>query len=117
MLSAQLAKLAQGMTDGFGGESASKSIRADINKKLAVIGMPYLWDPDHSTAQLGDLVTKDANEYKIFAWMPLILASASFSVAAVLYARPLITPVAIVCLVCYKYVKKPYGWGIRQVKL
>ena len=62
-----------------------------------------------------DLVTKAPNEYRLFAMMPLLLSSAAFSLGAVLYAKPIITPVAMVCLVCYKYVKKPYGWGIRQV--
>jgi hypothetical protein len=23
--------------------------------------------------------------------------------------------VAVLCLIAYKYVKKPYGWGIQQV--
>lgn len=103
------------MTDGVGGEIASKSIRTDINKKLSVLGMPYLWDSKHSTAQLVDLVTKDPNEYRLFAMMPLILAKASVSLFAVLYAKPLITPVAAGCLYMYKHVKKPFGWGIRQV--
>jgi hypothetical protein len=62
-----------------------------------------------------DLVTKDPNEYRLFAMMPLLLSSAAFSLGAVLYAKPIITPLAMVCLVCYKYVKKPFGWGIRQV--
>ena len=50
-----------------------------------------------------------------YAMMPLLLSSAAFSLGAVLYAKPIITPLAMVCLVCYKYVKKPFGWGIRQV--
>lgn len=47
--------------------------------------------------------------------MPLILASSSVSLGMVLYSRPLITPVAIIALYLYKHVKKPFGWGIRQV--
>ena len=78
MVGAQVARLVQGMTDGAGGESASKSIRLDINRKLSTLAMPYLWDPAHSTAQLVDLVAKDPEEYRLFAMMPLILASASF---------------------------------------
>ena len=35
-----------------GGEAASKTIRNDLQGKLAVLGMPYLWDPAHSTAQV-----------------------------------------------------------------
>ena len=31
-----------------------------------------------------------------------MLSSAAFSLVAVLYAKPLITPVALVCLVAYK---------------
>lgn len=73
------------------------------------------WDPEHSTAQLVDLVTKNPQEYGFFAMMPLILASSSVSLGMVLYARPLITPVAIIALYLYKHVKKPFGWGIRQV--
>ena len=76
--------------------------------------MPYLWDPEHSTAQLEDLVTKDPGQFQLFARLPLMLSSAAFSLGAVLYAKPLITPVAFACLVAYKYVKTPYGWGIRQ---
>ena len=34
---------------------------------------------------------------------------------AIIYAQPIIAPPAAVCLVLYKYVKKPFGWGIRQV--
>ena len=115
MLGAQFTRLFQGITDGVGGEGATKSIRLDVNKKLSVLAMPYLWDPSHSTAQLVDLVTKDPNEYRLFAMMPLLLSSAAFSLSAVLYAKPIITPVAVVCLIAYKYVKKPFGWGIRQV--
>ena len=115
MIGAQFTSLFQGMTDGHGGEVASKSIRLDINKKLSVLGMPYLWDPNHSTAQLEDLVTKDPGQFQLFARLPLMLSSAAFSLCAVLYAKPLITPIAFVCLIAYKYVKKAYGWGIRQV--
>ena len=77
--------------------------------------MPYLWDPEHSTAQLVDLVTKDPNEYRLFAMMPLLLSSAAFSLSVVMYAQPIITPAAVLALFAYKYVKKPFGWGIRQV--
>jgi hypothetical protein len=62
----------------------------------------YLWDPAHSTAQLEDLVTKDPSQFELFARLPLMLSSAAFSLVAVLYAKPLITPVALVCLVAYK---------------
>jgi hypothetical protein len=58
---------------------------------------------------------KGSQEYGFFAMMPLILASSSVSLSMVLYSRPLITPVAIVALYLYKHVKKPFGWGIRQV--
>lgn len=44
-----------------------------------------------------------------------MLSSAAFSLGAVLYAKPLITPVAVLCLFAYRHVKKPVGWGIRQV--
>jgi ABC-type multidrug transport system ATPase subunit len=115
MLGTQLTRLFQGLTDGVGGELASKSIRVDVNQKLKVLAMPYLWDPQHSTAQLTDLVTKDPNEYRIFSMLPLLLSSAAFSIGTVLYARPVIAPFAVACLGCYKYVKKPFGWSIRQV--
>lgn len=75
----------------------------------------YLWDPGHSTAQLEDLVTKDPDQFELFARLPLMLSSAAFSLGAVIYAKPLVTPIAILCLVGYKYVKRPFGWGIRQV--
>lgn len=42
MLGAQVTRLLQGVTDGIGGEGASKSIRLDINAKLRKLGMPYL---------------------------------------------------------------------------
>lgn len=53
MLGAQVTRLLQGVTDGIGGEGASKSIRLDINTKLRKLGMPYLVrgrkieQPDH----------------------------------------------------------------------
>jgi hypothetical protein len=71
-----------------GGEVASRSIRLDINRKLAKLGMPYLWDPSHSTAQLEDVVTKDPGQFQLFARLPLMLSSAAFSLGAVLYAKP-----------------------------
>lgn len=67
---------------------ASRSIRLDINRKLAKLGMPYLWDPSHSTAQLEDVVTKDPGQFQLFARLPLMLSSAAFSLGAVLYAKP-----------------------------
>jgi ABC-type multidrug transport system fused ATPase/permease subunit len=60
-------------------------------------------------------VTKDPQEYGFFAMMPLILAASSVSLGMVLYSRPLITPFAVIALYLYKHVKKPFGWGIRQV--
>lgn len=111
----QFTKFFQHTTDGVGGEVASREIRLAINKKLSVLAMPYLWDPGHSTAQLEDVVTKNPSQFQMFARLPLMLSSAAFSLAAVLYAKPLITPVAVLCLIAYKYVKKPYGWGIQQV--
>lgn len=117
MLGAQLTRFLQGMTDGVGGEGASKSIRLDINEKLRLLAMPYLWDPGHSTAQMVDLVTKDPNEYRLFAMMPLLLSSAGFSLCAVLYAKPIITPGAIIALYAYKYVKKPFGACTRLIVL
>ncbi len=42
MLGAQVTRLLQGVTDGIGGEGASKSIRVDINVKLRKLAMPYL---------------------------------------------------------------------------
>eukprot|EP01043_Picozoa_sp_COSAG02_P016625 COSAG02_NODE_736_length_17865_cov_9.190420_5_plen_325_part_00 len=107
----QVTRLLQGMTDGTGGEKASKSIRLDMSEKLGVLGMPYLWSPDHSTAQLEDVVTKDPKQlFGRYSRLPHMLCSTAFSLCAVLYARPLITPVALACLVAYKYVKKPFGW-------
>ena len=115
MIGAQVTRLFQGITDGAGGESASKSIRLGISKKLNVLGMPYLWDPAHSTAQLEDTVSSDPDAFTQYARLPLMLSSVIFSLSTVLYAKPLITPVAVACLVAYKYVKAPFGWGIRQV--
>jgi len=63
------------------------------------------------------VVTKDPKQlFGRYSRLPLMLSSTTFSLCAVLYAKPLITPVAITCLIAYKYVKKPFGWGIRQVK-
>ena len=59
VIGAQFTRLFQHTTDGVGGEVASRSIRLDVNKKLSVLAMPYLWDPVHSTAQLEAVVTKD----------------------------------------------------------
>ena len=101
--------------DGMGGETASKSIRLAVQKKLSVLGMPYLWDPDHSTAQLSDTVMKDPQDYQMFAIMPTILCQAAVSLGAIGYANPLLVPIAAVVLFLYKFVKKPFGWGIRQV--
>ena len=62
-------------------------------------------------------MTKDPKQlFGRYSRLPLMLSSTTFSLCAVLYAKPLITPVAITCLIAYKYVKKPFGWGIRQVK-
>jgi hypothetical protein len=32
-----------------------------------------------------------------------------------LLAWQIITPIACACLVAYRFVKAPYGWGIQQV--
>ena len=40
VVGSQLTTLFQYLTDGVGGERASKSIRLDLNKKLSVLGMP-----------------------------------------------------------------------------
>ncbi len=116
MVGAQVTRLLQGLTDGAGGEVASKSIRLGLSAKLSKLGMPYLWDPGHSTAQLEDVVTKDPKQlFGRYSRLPLMLSSTAFSLCAVLYAKPLITPIAVACLIAYKYVKQPFGWGIRQV--
>ena len=100
---------------GFGLEKASKTIRNDVNKKLRVLAMPYLWDPKNSTAQLSDLVTRNPEEFQCFAWIPMIISAALLSLGAVVWSQPLLTPVAAVALYLQKYVKAPFGWAIRQV--
>jgi ABC-type multidrug transport system fused ATPase/permease subunit len=114
-LASQLVQLGSKMGYGFGSEAASKTIRKDINKKLSVLAMPYLWDPKNSTAALSDLVTRNPQEFEAFAWMPLIVSAGSLSLGAIVFSQPLLTPVAIACLWLYKYVKKPFGWAIRQI--
>jgi ABC-type multidrug transport system fused ATPase/permease subunit len=115
MLASQGSKLLKGVTQGYGGEAASKSIRLDLQGKLSVLGMPYLWSPEHSTAQLADLVTKDPQQFQQFAVLPLMLSQAGFSLAAVLFADPRLAPCAVIILIAYKYTKKPFGWAIQQV--
>ena len=95
------------VTEGFGGERASKSIRLDMQSKLSVLGMPYLWSPEHSTAQMADLVTKDPQQFQQFAVLPLMLSQACFSLGAVLFANPRLAPLAVIILVAYKFTKKP----------
>eukprot|EP01052_Picozoa_sp_SAG31_P009032 SAG31_NODE_467_length_15267_cov_13.792919_8_plen_94_part_00 len=77
--------------------------------------MPYLWDPNHSTSQLAELVTKDPQQFQQFSVLPLMAAQSSVSLGAILYAKPLITPLALVCLYLYKHTRVPFGWGIRSV--
>jgi hypothetical protein len=114
-LAGQLTTLGFKLCYGFGSQAASKKIRTDMNRKLSVLGMPYLWDPKNSTAQLSDLVTKDPSEFEVFAWMPLIISAASLSLGAIVYSRPLLAPVAAAALYLYKFVKAPFGWALRQV--
>ena len=115
MVGSQGSKLLKGVTEGFGGERASKSIRLDMQAKLSVLGMPYLWAPEHSTAQMADLVTKDPQQFQQFAVLPLMLSQAAFSLGAVLFANPRLAPLAVIILVAYKFTKKPFGWAIQQV--
>ena len=115
MLASQGTQLARGVSEGFGGELASRSIRLDMQAKLAVLGMPYLWAPQHSTAQVADLVTKDPQQFQQFASLPFMLSRAGFSLAVVVFARPLIAPLAVVTLALYKFTRKPFGWAIQQV--
>jgi hypothetical protein len=44
-----------------------------------------------------------------------IHSSAAFTLGVVLYAKPIITRLAMVFLVCYDAKKPAFGWGIRQV--
>ena len=109
MLASQGTQLLKGVAEGFGGEVASRSIRLDLQAKLAVLGMPYLWAPENSTAQLSDLVTKDPQQFQQFAQLPFMLSRAGFSLAVVLFARPVITPLAVITLILYRYTRKPFG--------
>ena len=115
MVASQGTQLLKGVAEGFGGEVASRSIRLDLQAKLAVLGMPYLWSPENSTAQLSDLVTKDPQQFQQFAQLPFMLSRAGFSLAVVLFARPVITPLAVLTLILYRYTRKPFGWAIQQV--
>ena len=47
--------------------------------------------------------------------MPLTIASAAPAVGSIVYSNWMLAPVAAVVLWCYKYVKKPMQWAIRQV--
>lgn len=111
----QLSAIVKGIADGFGGGTASKRIRMAMTDKLSALGMPYLWQPEHSTAQLTDLVTKDLEQFRQFSQLPLFAATGSFSIATIIYAKPLIAPLAVLILGAQKYTKNAFSWALRQI--
>jgi ABC-type multidrug transport system fused ATPase/permease subunit len=111
----QSVSLLQAIGQDFGAQAASRNIRLAMQKKLGALAMPYLWAPGNSVASMCETATKDPSEFAPFAQVPVICARSMFSMATIIFAKPLIAPAAGACLYLRKLTKSAFGWALRQV--